>query len=54
MRELAEPRLSFFAKQTEAWWTEKVPFFDVIRERIWVFWRRVLLGSFCANRRLPM
>jgi uncharacterized damage-inducible protein DinB len=42
MRELAEPRLSFFAKQTEAWWTEKVPFFDVIRERIWVFWRRVL------------
>jgi hypothetical protein len=28
--------------QTEAWWLEEVPFFDVVRQRIWVFWRRVL------------
>ncbi len=42
MRELASPRLSFFARQNESWWLEEVPFFDVRRERIWVFWRRVL------------
>ena len=42
MQELAEPRLAFFANQTEAWWLEQIPFFDVTRERIWVFWRRVL------------
>ena len=42
MRELARPRLSLLAVQTEGWWLEVVPFFDVRRERIWVFWRRVL------------
>jgi uncharacterized damage-inducible protein DinB len=42
MRELALPRLAFIASQSEAWWLERVPFFDVIRERIWIFWRRVL------------
>lgn len=42
MRELALPRLSFLAMQTEAWWLEEVPFFDVVRQRIWIFWRRVL------------
>jgi uncharacterized damage-inducible protein DinB len=42
MRELALPRLSFLATQTEAWWLEEVPFFDVVRQRIWIFWRRVL------------
>lgn len=40
--ELALPRLAFFAGQTCAWWHQTVPFFDVDRERIWVFWRRVL------------
>src|SRR2546422_2589963 len=42
MLELARPRLSFFARQPEAWWLEPVTFFDVRRERIWIFWRRVL------------
>ena len=39
---LARPRLNFFAGQTAKWWMEPVPFFGVPRERIWVFWRRVL------------
>jgi uncharacterized damage-inducible protein DinB len=42
MEELARPRLAFFARQTQAWWMENVPFFGVTRQRIWVFWRRVL------------
>lgn len=42
MCELASPRLLFFAGQNEKWWLERVPFFDVVRERIWIFWRRVL------------
>ena len=42
LRELALPRLSFLAGQTEDWWLEVVPFFDVRRERVWIFWRRVL------------
>jgi uncharacterized damage-inducible protein DinB len=42
MRELALPRLGFLAGQTRKWWLEVVPFFDVGRERIWIFWRRVL------------
>jgi uncharacterized damage-inducible protein DinB len=42
MQELAQPRLSFLAVQGEAWWLEELPFFDVVRQRIWVFWRRVL------------
>jgi len=40
--ELARPRLSFLATQRADWWTTRVPFFDVERDRIWVFWRRVL------------
>ncbi len=40
--ELAVRRLPFFAAQTDQWWLEVVPFFDVQRERIWIFWRRVL------------
>lgn len=42
MRGLALPRLGLLAGKTEGWWLEVVPFFDVRRERIWVFWRRVL------------
>jgi uncharacterized damage-inducible protein DinB len=40
--ELARPRLSFFAQQQADWWHTRVPFFDVERERIWIFWRRIL------------
>jgi uncharacterized damage-inducible protein DinB len=42
MRELAAPRLAFLAGRDQAWWLEPAPFFDVIRQRIWIFWRRVL------------
>ena len=42
LAELARPRLVYLAVQLEPWWTTRVPFFDVERERIWVFWRRVL------------
>ena len=42
MLELARPRLTFLARQAEPWWLEAVTFFDVRRERIWIFWRRVL------------
>jgi len=40
--ELARPRLTFLALKTEPWWLERVAFFDVERERIWIFWRRIL------------
>src|ERR1700736_4016394 len=40
---LAKKRLPQFAKGTAAWWLEPRPFFGgLTRERIWVFWRRVL------------
>lgn len=42
MEELARPRLPFFAAQPADWWRQEVPFFEVRRQRIWVFWRRVL------------
>jgi uncharacterized damage-inducible protein DinB len=42
LEELARPRLTFFAAQPAKWWMEEVPFFEVRRQRIWVFWRRVL------------
>src|SRR4030095_9102303 len=42
MVELSRERLHFLAKQDEEWWLAVVPFFDVERERIWIFWRRVL------------
>lgn len=40
--QLALPRLAYFALKEQAWWMEVVPFFDVERQRIWIFWRRVL------------
>jgi uncharacterized damage-inducible protein DinB len=40
--ELCRPRLARMAGRDENWWLEIVPFFDVQRQRIWVFWRRVL------------
>ena len=42
MVELSRERLKFLAQQDEEWWLTVVPFFDVERERIWIFWRRVL------------
>lgn len=39
---LAQPRLLFLARCPEEWWMATVPFFDVRRERLWIFWRRVL------------
>ena len=42
MVELSRERLKFMAQQSEDWWLTVVPFFDVERERIWIFWRRVL------------
>ena len=40
--ELALARLPFLAASGQQWWLARVPFFDVERERIWIFWRRVL------------
>ena len=40
--ELCRPRLERMAGRDQKWWLEVVPFFDVERQRIWVFWRRVL------------
>ncbi len=39
---LAQPRLVALARGDEGFWLAPVPFFDVTRERIWVFWRRLL------------
>lgn len=39
---LARPRLPLLADGDEGFWLGEVPFFDVRRQRIWVFWRRVL------------
>jgi uncharacterized damage-inducible protein DinB len=40
--DLARTRLETLAARDQEWWLERVPFFDVERERIWIFWRRVL------------
>jgi uncharacterized damage-inducible protein DinB len=42
MLDLSRARLKFLASRNEEWWLTVVPFFDVERERIWIFWRRVL------------
>jgi len=42
LRELALPRLGYLAEREMEWWLERVFFFDVERERVWIFWRRVL------------
>lgn len=40
---LCRRRLPQFAAGTTAWWLEPRPFFGgLVRERVWVFWRRVL------------
>lgn len=40
--ELTRQRLAFLARQDEGWWLTVTPFFDVDRQRIWIFWRRIL------------
>jgi uncharacterized damage-inducible protein DinB len=40
--ELARPRLVYLAARDEAWWLERRSFFDVERQRVWIFWRRIL------------
>jgi uncharacterized damage-inducible protein DinB len=40
--ELARPRLSFLASQDDRWWLGSSRFFDVERQRAWIFWRRLL------------
>lgn len=40
--ELARPRLAHLAAGDANFWRTPVPFFDATRERIWVFWRRLL------------
>jgi len=40
--ELARQRLPALADKPETWWLTVVPFFDVERQRAWIFWRRVL------------
>jgi len=42
MRMLARRRLEYLASRTEEWWLAEQPFFDAKRQRIWIFWRRVL------------
>jgi len=42
MKDLVLPRLEQLAAKDEGWWLQLVPFFDVQRERVWVFWRRLL------------
>jgi uncharacterized damage-inducible protein DinB len=40
--QLAAARLPWLAAQDRGSWLTVVPFFDTERERIWVFWRRIL------------
>ena len=42
MRELAIGRTRFLAGQNQDWWLAPAPFFGQQRQRIWIFWRRVL------------
>ena len=42
LNELCGARLPFLAERTEEWCLHRTKFFDVERERIWIFWRRVL------------
>jgi len=42
LTQLVEARLPFLAEQRTEWWLVRVPFFEVERERVWIFWRRLL------------
>ena len=39
---MARARLVFLAAQEPQWWLGDAVFFDVTRQRVWIFWRRVL------------
>ena len=45
MAALARRRIDFLASRTMEWWLIEGPFFDVQRQHIWIFWRRVLHTS---------
>jgi uncharacterized damage-inducible protein DinB len=45
MKGLAVARLAFLAARDREWWLESASFFGQERERIWIFWRRVLHTS---------
>src|SRR5207245_1738503 len=41
--DLCRRRLPQFAAKTTEWWLAEVPFFGgLVRQRVWVYWRRVL------------
>ncbi len=42
LAEMARPRLLFLAERDGAWWLSRRQFFDVQRQRVWIFWRRIL------------
>jgi uncharacterized damage-inducible protein DinB len=42
LAEMARARLAFLAAQQPEWWLGDAVFFDVTRQRVWIFWRRVL------------
>ncbi|MBA2686235.1 MAG: DinB family protein [Gemmatimonadaceae bacterium] len=42
LAELAVARSAEIAAKPAEWWLVRMPFFEVERERIWIFWRRVL------------
>jgi uncharacterized damage-inducible protein DinB len=42
LAELAVARLAQLSPQKPEWWLARVPFFEVERERAWIFWRRLL------------
>ncbi|MEJ7606309.1 MAG: DinB family protein [Bryobacteraceae bacterium] len=41
-RQLSLRRLPFLASRSQEWWLEQSPFFGEQRQRIWIFWRRIL------------
>jgi hypothetical protein len=51
MLQLAFSRLVFLAERDRGWWLATVRFFDADREKIWIFWRRVLHS---AHRRTQL
>ena len=42
LTELCKARMPFLAERSQEWWLQPAKFFDVERQRIWIFWRRVL------------
>lgn len=42
LHELCSLRMPYLASRPREWWLQPAKFFDVERERIWIFWRRVL------------